>query len=82
MNLFSGQGKAVLVKCFLGQVGRDSLFSVGLGSKNLPFCPDPGFNLFFLPPQAQETNEANKDVKQPNCVCCGSLGALQCIKSL
>ena len=40
---------------FLGQggTGRDSLFSVGLGSKNLPFC-----------------------------VCGGSLGALQCIKSL
>ena len=69
---------------FLGQggTGRDSLFSVGLGSKNLPFCPDPALNLYFLPTKAEETNEANKGVKQPNCECGGSLGALQCIKSL
>ena len=81
---FSRQGKAVLGKCFWGKAGRDgtAFFSVGLGSKNLPFCPDPGLNLYFLPSKAQETNEANKGVKQSNCVCGGSLSALQCIKSL
>ena len=81
---FSRQGKAVLGKCFWGKAGRDetAFFLWGWGPRAFPFVPWSWFELVLSSPKAEETNEANKGVKQPNCVCGGSLRALQCIKSL
>ena len=55
INLFQGGARQFWEVFFWARRDGAAFFSVGLGSKELPFCPNPGLNLYFLPPKAQET---------------------------